>query len=442
MTLAVAVSRLPFLGAGYGRDPDAWRVAMIARELLETGAYGPSRLPGYPVQEFSTALIVRAGPWAVNGMACLMSCVAAAAFAVWLRRLGVKHYLLVALGFACVPVVYVNSTSGMDYVWALSFALCAVAFATCERPLASGLCAGLAIGTRMTSGALLLPLALLIVPNLASWRQRVRAVLLLGVPAVAVGGLCYVPIFASYGTHFFPEPPRHGSADFESLWRATVEVWGLVGCVAVAGAAVAALVTVVRCRGRAQGKLESCSNERERRWVSAACATAILLYTLAYARMPLEAGYLVPVVPFAIVLLALWLTPSVRLVFACLLCLSPYVGSWSPGLRWPGPIFEDHATREAHLVRVEKIIRAAHELPPDSVVLAGHQLPQIVVTLGWGNPECDRFISLILNKAQYQKLKREHRAVYFVDRSTERYQRRAYAADLHALGARLLFSRD
>ncbi len=431
LVVAVAISRLPFLGAGYGRDPDAWRVVIIARQLLETGDYEASRLPGYPVQEFTTALLVRGGPWAVNGMACVMSCVAVAAFAIWLRRLGLKHYLLLALGFACVPVIYVNSTSGMDYVWALAFVMCAVALATGQKPLLSGICAGLAIGTRITSGAMLLPLAFLVAANMQSWRERASAVWILGLTAVAVGVLCYVPILINYGVHLLPERPVGGGAGLnEALWRATVEVWGLVGCLVVAGAATTTILT--------RGKTDDGLSPPERPWVTMACAAAILLYAIAYAIQPLEAGYLVPIVPFTIALLAVWQTRFASVIFGSLLCISPYLGSSSSEFRLSGPIFEDHTTREARSARVARIIKAARELPPGSIVLAGYQLPEISVTLGWGNPEGERFLSLIRSAEQYRKLKREHHPIYFIDRATARYQHRVNPVDLHTLGARLL----
>ena len=41
----------PFLNYGHGTDPDAWRVALTAHHLLDTGEYFPSRLPGNPLHE-------------------------------------------------------------------------------------------------------------------------------------------------------------------------------------------------------------------------------------------------------------------------------------------------------------------------------------------------------------------------------------------------------
>ncbi|MBK6447121.1 MAG: hypothetical protein IPF81_18035 [Bacteroidetes bacterium] len=60
--LLVFLSRLPFLSAGYGLDGDSWAVAITALKLHETGNYIVSRLPGYPVQEWLTSLVIGGGP--------------------------------------------------------------------------------------------------------------------------------------------------------------------------------------------------------------------------------------------------------------------------------------------------------------------------------------------------------------------------------------------
>ncbi|HEX5368353.1 MAG TPA: hypothetical protein VFY10_02960, partial [Dehalococcoidia bacterium] len=49
LTLAFFAVRLPFVDFGHGTDPDAWRVALTAHHLLDTGQYYPSRLPGNPL---------------------------------------------------------------------------------------------------------------------------------------------------------------------------------------------------------------------------------------------------------------------------------------------------------------------------------------------------------------------------------------------------------
>ena len=55
--LGVLISRIFFIDNGYGLDPDAWRVASVSSAISTTKQYTASRLPGYPVQEISYALL-------------------------------------------------------------------------------------------------------------------------------------------------------------------------------------------------------------------------------------------------------------------------------------------------------------------------------------------------------------------------------------------------
>src|SRR5579875_145893 len=58
LAVVYVLSRLPWVGLGYGSDPDAWRVAMSARYLLQHASYLPSRLPGYPVHDIAMAGLI------------------------------------------------------------------------------------------------------------------------------------------------------------------------------------------------------------------------------------------------------------------------------------------------------------------------------------------------------------------------------------------------
>ena len=61
LILLVILSRLPFIGVGYGLDGDAWSVAITAEHWHSTGEYLASRLPGYPVHEFLCKLFIPFG---------------------------------------------------------------------------------------------------------------------------------------------------------------------------------------------------------------------------------------------------------------------------------------------------------------------------------------------------------------------------------------------
>ncbi|MEE8171252.1 MAG: hypothetical protein V3T70_11960, partial [Phycisphaerae bacterium] len=155
--LVVLATRLPFLAAGYGADPDAWLVADTARQIAEHGEYAPSRPPGYPIQEFVCGLAQSGGPVALNGCTALLSVLAAVCFMRCLRRMGCADAGPAALALALTPVIYVNSVNAMDYVWALAFVLASLDALLHRRPLTAGLLLGAAIGCRITSALFVLP---------------------------------------------------------------------------------------------------------------------------------------------------------------------------------------------------------------------------------------------------------------------------------------------
>ena len=78
--------------------------------------------------------------------------------------------MLAGFALAFTPQVYINSSNTTDYVWALAFILGSLYFVLLGRPLMAGILLGLAIGSRITSGAMLLRLGVL----LASGPNEVR----------------------------------------------------------------------------------------------------------------------------------------------------------------------------------------------------------------------------------------------------------------------------
>lgn len=139
----VFVTRLPFLHAGYGIDPDAWRVVLAARSIATSGNYEPSRLPGYPLQELTYSLFAHRDAFFFNGITAALGAAGIAWFALTLRRFGCKDYLLAGMTLACTPVIFINSTTSMDYVWTLSFMLGSLYWISVGQLILSGVFLGL-----------------------------------------------------------------------------------------------------------------------------------------------------------------------------------------------------------------------------------------------------------------------------------------------------------
>lgn len=141
LTLFVFASRVPFVRPGYGLDPDAYRVIGAARSL-RAGEYAASRLPGYPLHEAITALLLPGGPRLVNGATALASALATLGLFAFAQLSGLTRTraTLVALAFAFTPVVFQNSTSSIDYVWSIGFVIWSGCALLSRRPLVAGSC--------------------------------------------------------------------------------------------------------------------------------------------------------------------------------------------------------------------------------------------------------------------------------------------------------------
>src|SRR5438094_7324993 len=90
LSAAVLISRLPFLGAGYGLHWDAWGDAKVAQEIAATGRYTMARVPGAPVYELLIALFAWAGPWGLNGLSAIAGAACVAIFALLARKLACR----------------------------------------------------------------------------------------------------------------------------------------------------------------------------------------------------------------------------------------------------------------------------------------------------------------------------------------------------------------
>ncbi len=123
LAVVVFLSRVPFLRNGLGTDPDAWRVANTARSIALSGMYSYSRPPGYPFQEIFYSLMWNASPILFNAVSAIFSVVAFVFFALILSRINCRRPIFGAMALVFIPVVFINSTTSMDYVWALAFIL-------------------------------------------------------------------------------------------------------------------------------------------------------------------------------------------------------------------------------------------------------------------------------------------------------------------------------
>lgn len=370
--LAIALSRLPFLSAGYGVNVDAWRVARVARAIGETGHYEVSRFPGYPLHEIVSSWFWKGGPVALNGLSAGMSVLAC--FAVWrfAHRLGYNSALLLMAALAATPAVFISSVTAKDYIWALAFAWIAMWMGIANKPIAAGLALGLAVGSRLTSAAMLLPVVLVLI-GANRGRERWRSSLLTCAACVITAAICFLPVWGRYGWGFFTFYESHARPDVLTITlRATQEVWGTLGLVALALACAAAIWQGRRHPGEV-------AEDGGNPMVVPALLLIVLIYVTAYLRLPDQAAYLLPIVPAVLLLIARWTPPRVFQVACILIIIAPLVEFSSRGMR-AGAIITDHREREKAISDVTRFVDFAETaLPRESLVVVGAWEPMISV---------------------------------------------------------------
>lgn len=303
----VLVSRLPFLWAGFGSEEDAWLLPVTARNIALSGIYEMSRAPAHPLQEYLYSYLYIDGlsPVLTNFISALSSAFAALFFALILRNYGSRHYLFGAFAFAFMPAVFIASTYTIDYMPAMAFALGSWWLAVYNKRSSSGLwilsgiTLGFATGFRLTSLAMALPFGILI--YLQSEKQ-IRPVLLFWLAVGSIALVTYIPVLRTYGLDFFTYADQFPYPNlFKTTYKITIGVFGLIGTAAISY--YKWKVWIPRFR---TGKYNWPAGMPK--LISLACYTAFLLYIIAYLRLPQKSAYLIPIVPFLLLLFSYYLS--------------------------------------------------------------------------------------------------------------------------------------
>ena len=376
--------RLPLLGGGYGADTDAYRVALTARFLLATGEYLPSRLPGFPLHEGVVTLLLRGGPWLTNGATVAAGVAALLALTALVRELRPPAPDLVILGFAFTPYLVVTSSATLDYHFALAALLGCYLAAARGRSGWAGVLLGVAAGFRITSLLFSLPLTVMLLR-----RGHLPALLKVGLTATVVSAALYLPVALPYHFRFLDFADSRVSPD--GVIR-VVGQWslGAVGALAVLG--------VLAWSWRRAAALPALARKDDHVLV---WLTAVTVWTAAFLRLPVDLGYLIPIYPFGLLLLATVVERRLLAAVLATIMLAGFVDLDIQRLHNFDPRVVRETVRPSWQVagighdqqdrrrwqRYAHAIASA-DLPPRTVVLTGGAFPVMAVEW-WGRLRYD-----------------------------------------------------
>ena len=310
----IAAAGIPVLTAGYGADPDAWLVASAAEKIWSGGHYAVSRFPGYPLHEIVSAPLVGLGGCALSNAGTLLAALFAAA--LWYRIAGTlgKNPLTLFFSLLCAPLVLTNAATTMDYLWSLALLLAALDAALERRVTAAGIFTGLAAGFRPSN--LTLALALFTLVALRGGRgDGIRYLVAAGTTAAAA----FLPLLVTYGgplqwfaltsAEMGDVHPAFTARIFEFAYRAVYAAGPL--------AFVALAATAFRGKDRLRVAV------RQGDPVLVSCLIAVAVMTVQFFALPLDRAYLLPALPFALLLADSLSSPRMSLVlFLCIVSLN------------------------------------------------------------------------------------------------------------------------
>jgi 4-amino-4-deoxy-L-arabinose transferase-like glycosyltransferase len=198
-----------------------------------------------------------------------------------------------AIALASTPVVFIHSTNAMDYTWAMSFLLLAFLSLLHNRMLLCGLCIGLATGCRITSAAMVLPFALYVYQTLPA-QQKIKSITgLIGYTCI-FSLLVFLPVIQHYGLGFFTYyehfPIPHWT---KNLYKGSLGVWGLPALLLMGWFFFTSLKNI---RARYTGL------EYRQQALVMLCLLSVILIGIAFIRLPLKSAFLIPAVPFFLIL--------------------------------------------------------------------------------------------------------------------------------------------
>jgi len=355
LLVVASVLYIPLVFFGYGSDSDSLGVVCTGQYFIATFDYLPSRLPGFFVHEFFVFFLNQLGGSVLTnlGSVCI-SLVMLHSFRQVCRHYAVPHPTLLSSVLMVQPFFWVSAASTIDYLWALGFCFLGFNLLLHQRNLPAAISLALSVGCRLST---VLPVGLfLCFLFLTSVPQR-RWILLTSFCAALMSIVFFLPpldflewdfrrwLVLSTGDPALWTPVlRVGRFLYKNLmfFSLPVVLWACFLC----------LSALFHKQKPTLPRPDSLS------WLSLA---VILSVEIMFLRIPIEMEYLLPLLPFALILIGkllpnhpgqLWLLLALTLL-ANFLWINP-ARSLTPnqtseviyGL-WlePGYLLQDIATR-------------------------------------------------------------------------------------------------
>ncbi|MCX9011491.1 MAG: hypothetical protein OIN66_10255 [Candidatus Methanoperedens sp.] len=348
LALMFLVSRMPFIGLGFSAfvnptDQDVLAVVNSAYLLRYYHIYTVSRFPGSPFYETINSLLIGGGWIATNAATMIVSFIAVILFGKILNLLSIRNRSLLLITFVFSPVIWINSTITMDYMWSLAFSLLAFYLVLRGKYNYAGIAIAFAIGSRLTSVVLLIPLLY--------WMsyQKVETSKIykfLGI-SILSSIIIFSPVLYTYGLGFLRYYPR------EILFNEVF--YGITSQLLSIPATLVLFIALIVAR-------EVPKNDSSFNLI----LLVLLIYALVFIYHPSKPAYLIPAVPWFLIALSKSL-PRAAVIIICVLIIlngiiSVDVQSSEGGIRFSyGSVLKNFEERKLSVSQSEEYMESLSE---------------------------------------------------------------------------------
>lgn len=419
-SVIVFISRIFFLNAGYGLDADAWRVVLASRHIRDTGEYMASRLPGYPLQEYFYSCMANAGDFAFNLITAIFSIIAFICCALISKELYKEKTPVSAICIIFVPVVYLNSTNSMDYLWGFSFMLLSLYATVKNRTNIAGILIGCAVGCRITYIPILLPFSIYV------WQLNksvFKTAFFIGI-AVIIAGILYFPVMYTYRLDFFTYHQLLSPSVFKALLRATIHLWGKMGFIMILVLGITNMILFKK-------------GDNIRKYFyghNFIFILIVIIYFGLFVMLPDESAYLIPIIPFVVFLLREFLHKTLFYILCFFIVLSSFIDVNISGIE-SGAVIKNHVFRVEQMDYLDKSVQSIATIKKKSIIVAGSYLPKIKVMLS--SEECDNLnlTYLIKDNKHFERLINAGYNIYYLS-EVKQINKKVTGFDLSETSAR------
>jgi len=299
LALIFFISRIPFINLGFSAftsptDQDVLAVVNSAYLLRYEHIYTVSRFPGYPFFEIFNSLLIGGGWILTNFATSVISFLSLILFGKILNQLEIKNRGLLLLTFAFLPVIWINSTITMDYMWALFFVLASCFLVFTGKFHSAGLFMGIAAGTRFTSIFMVIPLIYwMLIKKVES--KKIREFILIGFFSSVV---MFLPVLYKYHIEFFkgsgflfttPVNKPLGSMVLSILSSSANLITELTGLMAFI------LIIILLF-------YKNAFQSSEQKHLIYFCWMIVIIYCFIYFIFPYKVAYLIPIIPWTLII--------------------------------------------------------------------------------------------------------------------------------------------